>query len=297
MHSSPTYKGRGILHGRLMKLKYKVIAKFTMMTNKEIALLMLAAQYQDEHGHVKGLHHKYACQGGTMCKQTFYNVLRSLAAKGVISYKHNVLTGDYDIIILDNDFSYPSSYQEGYVNLNRKVFSSPGFKKLRAKEKALLLLLLQRTHENRSSYQIGTKKFYEKYMALLGVTKHVLRGYLHSLKKFFSIGVKDGKYFITFLWRVFGERRAESEVDQYLGYIVRTGCRRNKVIVDSDTEVKDVAQLLKQYRQAAREAGRDIIDILDDSLAVCKKLLLNGKYIHKLIRQELGIEYRLTRPL
>ena len=116
--------------------------------------------------------------------------------------RHNVLTGDYDIIILDNDFSYPSSYQEGYVNLNRKVFSSPGFKKLRAKEKALLLLLLQRTHENRSSYQIGTKKFYEKYMALLGVTKHVLRGYLHSLKKFFSIGVKDGKYFITFLWRV-----------------------------------------------------------------------------------------------
>lgn len=85
------------------------------------------------------------------------------------------------------------------------------------------------THSASGSYQIGTGKLYTKYMQLLGVTKRVLRGYLHSLKKFFAIGIKDGKYFISYLRTVFNDRVEISETDQYMRYLVGVSCRRAKI--------------------------------------------------------------------
>lgn len=273
-----------------MKIKYRLLPKFVKLSNKEIGFVLYVARFQNEKGEVIGIYYKDIMQNCDMCKQTFYTVLRALAKKGIISYTRS--DNDYNITILDNDFSYPESYQEGYVNVGRKVFERKSFRSLRAKEKILLLLLLKITHENASSYQIGTKNFYDKYTELLGVTVRVLRGYLHSLRKFFSIGTKGGKIFITFLADVFKDRLG-SEVNQYLGHVIKVACRRNKIDVDSEA-VKDTIQVIKQYRQEAREAGQNILDILNSCLGKCKDSILNSKYIHKLIRQALGIENRPT---
>ena len=179
-----------------MKIKYSLLDRLCNLTNKEVDFLLYGAHYQDDYGRIRGIYYRDVCQACDMCKQTFYDVLRSLQQKGVITYVR--ADRDYNITILDNDFSYKGSYEEGYINVSRSVFDTDKFNKLRAKEKIFVLHLMKVTHENAKSFQIRTENFYKKYTELLGVTKKVLRGYLHSMRRFFSVGKKDGKYFITF---------------------------------------------------------------------------------------------------
>ena len=240
-----------------------------------------------------GIYYRDVCQACDMCKQTFYDVLRSLQQKGVITYVR--ADRDYNITILDNDFSYKGSYEEGYINVSRSVFDTDKFNKLRAKEKIFVLHLMKVTHENAKSFQIRTENFYKKYTELLGVTKKVLRGYLHSMRSFFSVGKKDGKYFITFLASVFKSKRNVSETDQLLGHEVKTDCRRSKIKEIDDQAVEDTMQLVKQYRHDANERGVNILEIVQEciwtSVQGFKNRVLNPKYVHKLIRIKLGLDY------
>lgn len=274
-----------------MKIKYSLLDRLCGLTNKEVDFLLYVAHFQDEYGKIRGIYYRDVCEACEMCKQTFYDVLRSLEQKKVIEYQH--VNQDYDILILDNDFSYKGSYEEGYINVSRKVFDTKSFNQLRAKEKILMLHFMKVTHENAKSYQIRVENFYKKYMQLLGVTKKVMRSYLHSMKQFFSIGIKDGKYFITFLASVFRERRSVSEVDQFLGHEVRTSCRRNKIKNTDDKAVSDTLQLVKQYRQEARDQGHDILELLENCIAYSvnglRERFLNSKYVHALLRRQLGL--------
>ena len=271
-----------------MKIKYSLLDRLCDLTNKEVDFLIHIAHYQDETGFIRGIYYRDVCAACGMCKQTFYVVMRSLEAKGIIKVRK--AEQDYDILILDNDFSYAGSYNEGYINVSRAVFDSEKFKRLRAKEKILMLHFMKMTHENAKSYQIRTENFYRKYTELLKVTKKALRGYLHSLKMFFSIGKKEGKYFITFLARVFKARRIESETNQYIGHRMRTSCRRNKYKNVESSVIDDMVELAKQYRPYAREQEYDIFDIISNCLERTRGRNLNIKYLHRLIRVSLGFE-------
>lgn len=280
-----------------MKIKYSLLSKMlesqshNRLTNKEISFFMEIAQYQDDCGRIEGIYYRNICKDVQMCKQTFYSTLRSLKKKGFITYEREISGSDYNIQILDNDFSYPESYREGYINVSRKVFHTRPFRQLKGQEKLLLLQFMKITHSSSSSYQIGTDKFYNKYMQLMGVTKRVLRGYLHSLKKFFAIGVKEGKYFISYLRSVFHERTERSETDTYMGHMVGVSCRRAKIKRLSRETQKDLISLLKQYRQEAREQGKDIFKIIEKCIRFSVQQgaqELNGKYIHRLVRSALG---------
>ena len=279
-----------------MKIKHALLDSWCErnVTNKEIDFLLYISHYQDEErGKIMGIYYRDVCNACNMSIQTFYDVLRSLEKKEIITYTS--VNYDYDITILNNDFSYKGSYSERYVNVSKSVFDSMSFKNLRAKEKMLLMLLMKVTNEeSKKSYQIGTGKFYEKYTALLGVTKNILRTYLHSLKKFFSIGRKDGKYFITYLVSIFKPKRAESETDQFLGHVVKVDCRRSKIKKVEDASIKYTIGLVKQYRQEARDQGSEILDIIHNCISYSvqsfKDKMLNPKYVHKLVRQQLGLK-------
>lgn len=279
-----------------MKIKYSLLPKWleANLTNREAEFLLYVARFQDDKGNIYGLFYSDVCQAVGMCKQTFYSTLRALQRKGIITYTHNRLTHDFDIQILNNDFSYPDSYKEGYINVSRKVFRLTRFCKLKAKEKLLLLQFMKITHSNQGSYQIGTAKFYSKYTELLGVTKRVLRGYLHSLRSFFSIGIKDGKYYINYLVSVFRETDAVSQVDQFFGHAVNVSCRRHKITDAAEKDVKETITLIKQYRQDAADlVGRSILAVIDECIKISvsnKKIkTLNSKYLHKLVREKLGL--------
>lgn len=283
-----------------MKIKYSLLPKWleANLTNREAEFLMYVARFQNDRGYIYGLFYSDVCKAVGMCKQTFYDTLKSLQRKGIITYTHDTFTHDFDVQILNNDFSYPESYKEGYINVSRKVFRSTRFCMLKAKEKLLLLQFMKITHSNQGSYQIGTAKFYAKYMGLLGVTKRVLRGYLHSLRSFFTIGIKDGKYYINYLVSVFRETDVVSEVDQFFGHAVNVSCRRSKIKDATEENVKETITLIKQYRQDAMDlAGRSILILIDECIRMSvqdkKRKILNSKYVHKLIREKLGLKQNL----
>ena len=271
-----------------MKIKYSLLEKLIPLTNREIDFFMYIVRYQEEHGQVSGVYYGDVCEAIGICKQTFYNILQSLKEKGIITYTRSEKDHDYDIMILDNDFSYEGAYNEGYVNVARKIFHTKRFKELKAKEKVLLMLFLRITHENHRSYRIGTNKFYSKYMGLLGVAKRVLRGCLHNLRKFFAIGIKDGKYFITYLSSVFEPRLQETEEEQKQYYLVKVKSRRSKIKKAEDEEIRHTADLIKQYRNYAAESGQNIVDLLCSSIyrsAVGKKdAYLSSRTVHWYLR-------------
>lgn len=275
-----------------MKIKYALLKKWCekKLTNKEIIFLLHIARFQDDFGRVFGIYYRDVCNECRMSIQTFYDVLYSLNNKGIITY--NRVRDDYDIVILENDMSYNGAYQEGYVNVSRKIFIEEKFRKLRANEKLLLLLFMSATHEDRRIHQIGISKFYKNYTSLLGVTKNILRTYLHSLKAFFGIWRKDGKYFIAFQPKKFKFERSVSETDQHLGHVVRVNCRRSKIKEINERSFKDTIHIIKQYRKEARQQGKNILELIGECIANSvqnmKNRNLNEKYVHKLMRQQLG---------
>lgn len=264
-----------------MKIKYSLLEKLQGLTTCEMDLFIYAARRQNDAGKVTGLYYGEVCEGMGMCKQSFYNALYALEKKGIIEIEQHT-SMDYDIRILGNDFSYKASLNEGYINLNRKVLHSKKFTKLKAREKWLFFDFMKITHSSHGSHQIGVGKLYEKYKGMLKVTRKVVTGYLHSLKEFFSIGIKGGKYFITYKKSVFEEKCDLSERKQYISGRVRAIYRRNGVRELPERILEDSVTMISQYKGYAKEAGLEIWDVFDWAVKQCNGSI-STKYINKLI--------------
>lgn len=274
--------------GEKMRIKYSLLPKLRNLTNREMDFFLCIARYQDLSGKVIGVHNQDICRKTGMCKQTFYTVMRSLKEKGIVSINKQT-DADYDLLILGNDFSYEGAFREGYVNLHRQIFHRKQFCELKANEKYLLFEFLKRTHENSSSYHIKTENFYNLYADALSVTKRVIRGYLHSLRTFFAVGIKGGQYWITFRKSVFGEMENKGVEEQEFEYFVQVNCRRNRM-EGSEEGIRETAKLLKQYRPRYIDMGAGFSRLKED-LAACIRscaerggVLLSAAYIHNLLK-------------
>lgn len=283
-----------------MKIKNKLLPKLKNLTKCEMDAFIYLVCRQEKDGHVWGVHNKALCNATGMKKQSFYNALRGLQEKEVIIYKKSSDI-DYLVKIIDNDFSYPGANREGYVDLQRSVYHKKSFKELKAREKWLVFWFIHITNENTQTHQIGEKKFYKTYTEMLGVTKRVIRGYMRSIKKFFSIGLKDGLYYITYLHEVFKTRREIGQRRSATENFVEVQCRRLKIKNVPYKQIKDTAYLLVQYKDYAEIVGRNIERILIKAIAHAafqfkrpKDRKLNSKYIHKIVRVELGLEEAVT---
>lgn len=278
-----------------MRIKYSLLPKLRNLTNREMDFFLHIARYQDRSGFVVGVHNQAVCRATGMCKQSFYTSMRGLAEKGVITYDRN--DNDYDIMILGNNFAYENAWKEGYINLQRKVFHQKKFKALKANEKYMLMEFLKRTNESsKTSFHIYTKNFYRNFIGFLGVTKRVIRAYLHSLRRFFSIGIKNGQYYITYRHSVFGPKEETIHIDdQDYEYFVKTQCRRNRIRYTVDS-LKDTAGLFKTYRPLYARIDLTLRELREMvASAICKSVenkepldrQLNPKYVHKLLREDL----------
>ena len=277
-----------------MKIKYAIIEKFNTLSAKEMDLLLYAVERQNQRtGCVNGIYYRDVMKHTGMCKQSFYNALKGLCRKGIIAITRR--TGmDYDIRIIGNVFPDKQSYHEGYVKLNRKAFTTRRFKELKAHEKYLLLEFMKGTHENGHSIRIGVQKLREKFQKILGVSERVLRGYLHSLRAFFSIGIKDGMYYITYLHSVFADNMfTKSEYRHWLDHEVETECRRNHISCEDEKEIADTSEIMHTYC-GWLPGGRDaVVTLILRSIAKSaegverKKRRLSAKYVHKLLKEML----------
>lgn len=265
-----------------MQIKYSILNRLKNLSSVEMDFLLYVARFQNLKGCIIGVHHKDVEQGAGICKQSFYSAMRGLEDKGVIRVEKNART-DWDITILDNDFSYEEAWNEGYVNLYRKVFRTNKFLKLKVREKWMLMYFMKITHDNGHSYRIRTKNFYKKFAEELKVTKRVIRSYLHSLRHFFSVGIIKGLYYITYKHSIFEPRLSEGLEKTWMEKFVIESCRRFHLSYNKQ-EIKDTAYLLKQYRwKYEDDQGTVPLGKAIQANALLPEKTLNVKYVHKVL--------------
>ena len=280
-----------------MRIKYSLIDKLKNLTSTEMDLFLYIAKYQRLNGFVAGVHNQNVCKATGMCKQSFYTAMRGLERKEIVKISRTSDI-DYDFLILGNDFTGDDAFKagcEGYIDLSRSIFHKKQFKQLKAKEKWLLLYFLHCTHDNSSSYRIGTGNFYKKFCTLLGVTKRMVRSYLHSLRAFFSVGIVKGIYYITYKRSVFNQKQGEQEKQEH-EFFASALLRRNKIRKYNQEALAETAELIKQYRGIAHDSGYNIFDVLEKAVRESipdeskpKDRKLSYKYVHKLVRETLAL--------
>ena len=229
------------------KLKSATFEKIIQanLTSSELNFIVYLSHFQDDTGTIIGVYYKDICEAIKISHQTFYDVLRSLSEKGIISYKKKNYN-DWDITILNNDFSYENALKEGYIKMGFDMFHDPGFYKLKVHEKLLAIHIMRASAGGDRSYCIGVQNFYDKFKETFGVTKRVLQGYIKSLRKFFSIGIKEGKIWVTVLkW---AKNSSMTDKKAFSWHNAKVLFRRNRVKVSEDTKVfKGMMELVGQY--------------------------------------------------
>ena len=285
----------------MQKIKNSIITDMIAahLTSKEIDFLLYISRFQNELGQVIGVHYKDVCEKMGMSYQGFYDVKNSLVEKGFIRCEKNNYF-DLDITILNNAFKDDADFHAGYINTHHNIFYNKKFRGLKAGAKLLALEIMRLSYAGKGQCRIGTAKFYEKYVNIFGVTKRVMRTYLMQLKEFFSIGIKNGIYYMRPKAEVCGKPARVSENDNLDTHAVEVLYKRNRIKDMSEKKISDICTLIRQYRPAAKEIEKDIIEVIrkaiENSLEIINegenkivKRKLYPKLVHKLVREELKL--------
>ena len=176
-----------------MRLPIKLIEKLNNLTNCEMNMYLWLCENQNDNGAVSGVRPSDFLD--IMSKQSFYNALNGLNDKGLIRLGLRKKRHEYKIS-LNEVTIVGDEWKEGYINLNKKLFQCEDFKKLKSREKYLMLLFYVKTSVavtpsgTKAVHSIEKDTFYEKYSKLLNRSKRRIMEYMHSLKKFFNINIK-----------------------------------------------------------------------------------------------------------
>lgn len=259
------------------------------LTKAEVDFMLEISHYQDESGRIYGVYYKDISKAIGVSSQTFYVTMYSLVEKGLICLKEGAY-GDRDIIIHENDFTYPDALKEGYLSTGHDIFYNDAFKKLKGKEKLLALYFIM-VCGNDKKYYIGVNKFFKEFGELLNVSKRTIRVYLGHLRAFFSIGIKNKMYWIRPLKSVFKDK-APKDITMLSNYLGRVACRRNKACY-TFKDFKETINLIKQYSDTLKERTASIfLKAVDNSIKLSNidipdknkwNRQLDPKFIHKQI--------------
>lgn len=189
----PHFKQEARRTEKIMRLPIKLIEKLNNLTNCEMNMYLWLCENQNDNGAVSGVRPSDFLD--IMSKQSFYNALNGLNDKGLIRLGLRKKRHEYKIS-LNEVTIVGDEWKEGYINLNKKLFQCEDFKKLKSREKYLMLLFYVKTSVavtpsgTKAVHSIEKDTFYEKYSKLLNRSKRRIMEYMHSLKKFFNINIK-----------------------------------------------------------------------------------------------------------
>ena len=189
----PHFKQEARRTEKIMRLPIKLIEKLNNLTNCEMNMYLWLCENQNDNGAVSGIRPSDFLD--MMSKQSFYNSLKGLTDKGLIRLglrkkRHESKISFNEVPIVGDE------WKEGYINLNKKLFQCEDFKKLKSREKYLMLLFYVKTSVavtpsgTKAVHSMEKDTFYEKYSKLLNRSKRRIMEYMHSLKKFFNINIK-----------------------------------------------------------------------------------------------------------
>lgn len=282
----------------MQKLSYEVIEKLIQQnaTSSQIDGIIYMSRYQDNAGNVKGVYYKDVAEQMCMSNQQFYNMKASLVEKGIISAEKNNYY-DHDVTILDNDYSDPklNLKDKPYVNTNHNIFYTEEFREMKAGAKLMILRLMYLTRMNKASninpYKRIVEEFFKDMTELLNVSKRVIRSYLTEIKEFFSVGIVKGVYYITPKNKVYkskeereGKAGKRTEADQFNEHEIEVVCRRERVQIKSQEELKDTRKVINQYKEKAESKKKNILNVVAEAI---RRSVDKGRESVAAVRREL----------
>lgn len=290
----------------MQKIKYCVLDKLLRadLSRAEMDFILHISHYQDDSGCVSGIYYRDICNALQISYQTFYDVLHSLQVKEIISVT-KAYYGDWDVTILDNSFQDGIT---GYVSTGDDLFLDPEFQKCGPQEKLLALefLKIAKNPSNGGKYKIGKEKLYEKYCKLFSVTKRVFLRYLHRLRKFFSMIVTEGIYYIRPGKNYRGKNKGRTDTELLREHVKRFVLRRNRATY-TEEEGKDVARLLTQYAGTVPDV-RLLIRLISEAVLESIRIRnagisnrykwnrrLNPKFVHKILQEKILNQPQLVK--
>ncbi len=290
----------------MQKIKYCVLDKLLRadLSRAEMDFILHISHYQDDSGCVSGIYYRDICNALQISYQTFYDVLHSLQVKEIIAVT-KAYYGDWDVTILDNSFQDGIT---GYVSTGDDLFLDSDFQKCGPQEKLLALefLKIAKNPSNGGKYKIGKEKLYEKYCKLFSVTKRVFLRYLHRLRKFFSMIVTEGIYYIRPGKNYREKNKGRTDAELLREHVKCFVLRRNRATY-TEEEGKDAARLLTQYAGTVPD-GRLLIRLFSEAVLESIRIRnagirnrykwnrrLNPKFVHKILQEKILNQPQLVK--
>ena len=289
----------------MQRLSVEILKKMcsSHLTRCEIDFLLAVSRYQDESGKVTGVYYKDIAADMGFSIPQFYAAKKTLTKKGFIKCEKNNYY-DHDITIIGNSYMdihklvKISFKDKPYINTNRVIFYDKAFRKLKPGAKLLAMLFVVLLKNEDWSSKKSVDNFFKEYGQLLGVKERILRVYITQLKEFFSIGIVQGMYRIRAKkGRVFPYAE-KKEVDNYNEQLIKKVCRRSRIKVLQEADTEKIRSNIKQYRDRAIRAGKDILAVIDEAIRrsvdpleemSSPKSVLKPKLVHLWIKRLLGI--------
>lgn len=290
----------------VQKIGLQLLEKITKkkLTNNEIDVLLHIARYQDNYGCVKGVYYKELCEELNISPQGFYDALKGLQDKEIISYKRGIC--DYDIVIIGNSVSYTNNFTMGYISLALSIFQDVKFHELKAGAKLLVMHLIRENNigkvnteykERACSMQRLKDKFLNKFSTLFNVSKRTIKAYLESLKPFMAIHMEeDRKYYLTFYQSAISKSVEQaSENDVLREQQVKYALRRNRI--KNDTKAKALVRKLSVFtKDIQKRVNFDFGKVVEYALMETNKTI-KSKYNWKCTINLEMIEVMLKREV
>lgn len=163
----------------MYKLKNTYIDKMVRagLSSREVDFILYVAVSQDDAGTVGSVYYKDVCGKLGISIQKFYDVIKALCRKGLISWE-KLHRADIRVRLLDNDFS-KGDYGTGYLKVGGNDFSDGRFRRMKAGSK-LLYLYMQRFVNGK---HMLVRNFYDEFCRLFSAGKKSLQEYLRELKE------------------------------------------------------------------------------------------------------------------
>lgn len=257
-------------------------------TSKELDFLIYIAQFIGSDGVCRGIYYKDVMRGINCCKQTFYSVKKSLQEKGIITIESESDI-DYDITIINNPAEFRD--KESYLYVRKGILHQPAFMELSAGAKMIALDLIMICDTNKGKWKISKANFKRRYVEQLSpegeelfilpfkIKARTARDYLKELAELFYINHKDNNisFRVKEYERSFDDKDIklhQSDNDVWSRHFVRAIFKRLHFHFFTGKQERDIAGLLIQYFNRARDVGKNICSLLQD--AVIESLALDG---------------------
>lgn len=239
----------------MYKIKNSYIDKMmeAKLTSCEIDFILYIAGYQDDYGRVYSVYYKDICEKIFVSTQKFYDILTSLATKGLISYE-KINRADFSVQLIGNSFA-DQNFSGGYIKTKAFDFQSDKFRTLKAGSKLIYLYMQRFTNGKRED----EKSFYHTLVALLCRSEKSIREYLYELKDKKLLFVKrtrssqKDKSSYTMRIRVseklnIGRAKIPREIEGVLNSVknlIRVNFRRFLPKQDQESVLDDIAGLIR----------------------------------------------------